>query len=171
VNRDAIINQSFNFEGTIDVTGYELAIQQKLDFLPYPWNGFGGVFNYTFVDTETSEDVPPIERIAPRSYNLIGYWENDGISIRFTYNWQDVKLINAGGGTANFLGTDRRDQSANGRLDLSASYRLTKQTRLNFRAFNLNNRQEFEFTGGNEDAINRVRFAGRQYQLNVSYNF
>ena len=55
-----------------------------------------------------------------------------------------------------------------GRLDLSASYNFYKGAKLNFRGFNLNNRQEYEFIGGNEDAISRVCYAGRIYEVKVS---
>lgn len=170
-NRAVTIREYTNIDATIDVTGYELAIQQKLDFLPYPWNGFGGVFNFTHVETDEGEDAPPMTRIAPNSYNIIAYWENDGISLRLAYNWQDEKLLSAGGGEPNFLGSDARYQTSGGRLDMSASYRWSKSLRFNFRAYNINNRQEYDFIGDNEDAIHRVRYAGRQYQVSASYNF
>jgi outer membrane receptor protein involved in Fe transport len=168
-NRRVNIRETFNSDIPIKVTGYELAIQQKLDFLPYPWNGFGGVFNFTKVDLDEGGGQP-MTRIAPYSGNLIGYYENDGFSIRLAYNWQDEKLLSAGG-TTNFLGSDARTQTAGGRLDLSASYRITKKLRVNLRAFNLNNRQEYEYIGGNDKAISRVRYAGRIYTANVTYSF
>lgn len=170
-NREVIIKEFYNIDATIDVTGYELAVQQKLDFLPYPWNGFGGVFNYTYVDTDEGPDAPPMTRIAPRSYNLIGYWENDGISVRFAWNWQDEKLLSSGGGEPNFLGSDARYQTAGGKLDMALAWKVSKNLKLNLRAYNLNNRQEYDFIGGNEDAIHRVRYSGRQYQVSASYNF
>lgn len=168
-NRRVNIRETFNSDIPIRVTGYELAIQQKLDFLPYPWNGFGGVLNFTKIDLDEGEGQP-MTRIAPYSGNIIGYYENDGFSIRLAYNWQDEKLLSAGGVT-NFLGSDARTQTAGGRLDMSASYRLTKKLRVNLRAFNLNNRQEYEYIGGNEKAISRIRYAGRIYTASISYNF
>ncbi|MCF2946949.1 TonB-dependent receptor [Paraglaciecola aquimarina] len=168
-NREVIIKETFNSDIPITVTGYELAIQQKLDFLPYPWNGFGGVFNFTKIDLDEGGGQP-MTRIAPYSGNLIGYYENDGFSIRLAYNWQDEKLLSAGG-TVSFLGSDARTQTAGGRLDLAASYRVTKKLRVNLKAFNLNNRQEYEYIGGNDQAINRIRYAGRIYTANLSYNF
>ncbi|WP_232824777.1 TonB-dependent receptor domain-containing protein [Algibacillus agarilyticus] len=168
-NRTVTIKETFNSNIPIKVTGYELAVQQKLDFLPYPWNGFGGVFNFTKVDLDEGGGQP-MTRIAPYSYNLIGYYENDGASIRLAYNWQDEKLLSAGG-TTSFLGSDARTQTAGGRLDMSTSYRFGKGIKVNFKAINLNNRQEYEYIGGNEDAINRIRFAGRTYVVSLSYNF
>lgn len=168
-NRRVIINETYNSDIPIKVTGYEIAVQQKLDFLPYPWNGFGGVFNFTKIDLDEGEGAP-MTRIAPYSGNLIGYYENDGFNIRFAYNWQDEKLLSAGGVT-NFLGSDARTQTSGGRLDMSASYRFAKGWRANIRAFNLNNRQEYEYIGGNEQAISRIRYAGRIYTASITYNF
>lgn len=168
-NRRVTINETYNSSIPIKVTGYELAIQQKLDFLPYPWNGFGGVFNFTKIDLDEGEGAA-MTRIAPYSGNLIGYYENDGFSIRLAYNWQDEKLLSAGG-TTNFLGSDARTQTAGGRLDLATSYRIAKGLKLNVKAFNLNNRQEYEYIGGNEQAISRIRYAGRIYTASISYSF
>jgi iron complex outermembrane receptor protein len=168
-NRTVTVNRSFNSDEAISVNGYELAVQQKLDFLPYPWSGFGGVFNYTYVNTDQGENTR-MTGIAPRSYNLIGYWEDSDVSIRLAYNWQASKLLDVGGNTS-FLGSDAREQTSGGRLDLSTSYKFYEGARLNFRGFNLNNRQEYEFIGGNEDAISRVRYAGRIYEVSITYSF
>ncbi|KMT64087.1 TonB-dependent receptor [Catenovulum maritimum] len=172
VRREVEVKYTINSEDTTDVLGYELSIQQKLDFLPYPWSGFGGVFNYTYVDTETLVDgkKQPMEKVSPRSYNLIGYWENEKLSMRLAYNWQDTKLISSGG-SVGFLGSESREQSAGGRLDFSGSYKLMKNLKVNLLAYNLNDRQEYEFTGGNEDALYRMRYSGRTYQVNVNYAF
>ena len=75
------------------------------------------------------------------------------------------------GGNTSFLGSDAREQTSGGRLDLSTSYKFYEGARLNFRGFNLNNRQEYEFIGGNEDAISRVRYAGRIYEVSITYSF
>lgn len=168
-NRKVTIKSTYNSDIPITVNGFEIAMQQKLDFLPYPWNGFGGVFNFTKIDLDEG-DGQPMTRIAPYSSNLIGYYENDGVSIRLSYNWQDEKLLSSGG-TTSFLGSDARTQTAGGRLDLSASYRISGGLKLNLRAYNLNDRQEFEFIGGNEDAISRIRYSGRTYSASLSYRF
>ncbi|WP_237716314.1 TonB-dependent receptor [Catenovulum agarivorans] len=168
-NRKVTIKETYNSDIPIRVTGYEIAIQQKLDFLSYPWNGFGGVFNFTKIDLDEGGGQP-MTRIAPYSGNLIGYYENDGFSIRLAYNWQDEKLLSAGGNTS-FLGSDARTQTAGGRLDLATSYKFNRNLKVNLKAFNLNNRQEYEYIGGNDQAISRIRYAGRIYSVSLSYNF
>ena len=173
--RRITVNQAINTSGSIKVSGYELAVQQKLDFLPYPWNGFGGVFNYTKINTDESEDGTTLLRVSPESYNVVGYWENDGFSIRLTYNWRDAQQLSQNiildGTNSAFLGTDARFETSRGRLDLAANYRLNSNLLFNFRAFNLTEDQGYEYIGGNQDAVNRVRYAGRTYNFGVSYTF
>jgi len=173
--REILVRQAVNTDGTIKVSGFELAVQQKLDFLPYPFNGFGGVFNYTKINTDESEDGQTLLRVSPESYNVVGYWENNGFSIRLTYNWRDEQQLSQNivldGTNSGFLGTDARFETDRSRLDLAATYRFNKNLSFNFRAFNLTEDQGYEFIGGNQDAVNRIRFAGRTYQASVSYRF
>lgn len=173
--RRITVNQAINTDGTIKVSGYELAVQQKLDFLPYPWNGFGGVFNYTKLNINDADDGSTLLRVSPESYNVVGYWENDGFSFRLTYNWRDKQQLSQNivldGTNSAFLGTDARFETSRGRLDMAASYRFNRKFRVDFRAFNLTEDQGYEFIGGNEDAVNRIRFAGRTYNFGVQYTF
>ncbi len=168
-NRTVIMNRSFNTDDEITVKGWELAVQQNLDFLPYPWNGFGGVFNYTTLDTEQGNNAA-LTRVSPESYNILGYWENRGVSVRLSYNWRDKQLISLPSETG-FLGTDAREETARGRLNLSASYRFNGNIRLNFRAYNLTENTGYEFIGGNSEAVHRITYTGRQYQVSGTYTF
>ena len=168
-NRTVTVNRSFNTDDEIKVKGWELAIQQNLDFLPAPWNGFGGVFNYTKLDTEQANDAA-LTRVSPESYNLMGYWENGRMSIRLAYNWRDEQLISLPSATG-FLGTDAREETDRGRLDLTASFRIISGLRVNLRAYNLTENQGYEFVGGNSDAVHRITYTGRQYQLSATYTF
>tara|TARA_Y100000296_G_scaffold68058_1_gene81079 strand:+ start:884 stop:4126 length:3243 start_codon:yes stop_codon:yes gene_type:complete len=164
--REVNITAPINVADTITVEGYEVAIQQKLDFLPYPWNGFGGVFNYTSLDQEGSE--VELTRVSPESFNVITYWENDGISLRLSYNWRDDQTLR---GANSFLGTNARTRKAIGRLDFVGSYALNKKTKLFLRAFNLTDEVGEEFLGTDERAISRLTYTGRIYQLAVNYRF
>ena len=168
-NRIVTVNRSYNTNDEIKVNGWELAIQQNLDFLPYPWSGFGGVFNFTKLDTEQANDAA-LTRVSPESYNLIGYWENDKLSVRLAYNWRAEQLISLPSETG-FLGTDAREETERGRLDLSAYYRFNQHFRINVSGYNLTNEQGYEYIGGNSDAVHRISYTGRQYQLSATYVF
>ena len=145
-------------------------MQQKLDFLPYPWNGLGGVFNYTYIDQDaTLEGDSKLYKVSPSSYNLIGYWENDGISIRLAYNWRDKFDVQYPGGS--YYGTEDRTVKASGRLDLASSYKVNKDLRLHFKAYNLTNEQTYEYFGDDERAIARLDYTGRIYEVSLNYSF
>jgi TonB-dependent receptor len=164
--RDANITAPINIDDEIKVEGFELAIQQKLDFLPYPWNGFGGVFNYTKLKQSGSETQ--LSRVSPESYNIIGYWENDGISLRLAYNWRDDQTLV---GANSFLGTNARTRLSQGRLDFVGSYAINKKTRVFLRGFNLTDEIGQEYLGFDERAVSRITYTGRIYQVAVNYSF
>jgi TonB-dependent receptor len=164
-NREVTLVQPINIDGNLHVEGFELAIQQNLDFLPYPWNGFGGVFNYTKL--RQSGDIE-IDRISPESFNLIGYWENDGISLRLAYNWRDDLRVR---GQNSFLGTNVRTREAIGRLDFVGSYKLNKKAKVFLRAFNLTDEYGLEHLGDNREAVARLTYTGRIYEVSLNYRF
>ncbi|WAJ71928.1 TonB-dependent receptor [Catenovulum adriaticum] len=172
--RTVDITETFNGPGSITLNGVELAVQQKLDFLPYPWNGFGGVFNYTYIDQKTSDDLDSdndnakLYKVSPESFNLIGYYENDGFSLRLSYNWKDDSLLKA---TNTYLGLLPRTQQASGRLDFSSSYQLTKDLKVFLRGYNLTDEKRVETWGFSEKAVNRVDYTGRIFQVSLNYNF
>lgn len=159
-----------NVDEVLTASGYELAVQQNLDFLPYPWNGLGGVFNYTKLDQKSTspDSTSAFLRAAPRSYNVVTYWENDGISLRFAYNWRDDSVIR---GANSFLGTIDRTQKARGRLDFSGSYKFNRNLKLSLRAYNLTNSIREEHFGFNDQATARYTYDGRIYQVGLNYNF
>ncbi|KMT67097.1 TonB-dependent receptor domain-containing protein [Catenovulum maritimum] len=172
-NRIVKIKQTYNSDIPVKVFGYEFSMQQKLDFLPYPWNGFGGKLNFSKIDVDEGAGRA-MTRIAPYTSNLIGYWENNGASIQLVYNWQDEKLLSTGQESGTFLGTEARTQTAGGRIDLSARYKFRKSLKgltLNLKAMNVNNREEYEYIAGNDKAISRIRYQGRIVSLGLSYSF
>ncbi|TLU65732.1 TonB-dependent receptor [Thalassotalea litorea] len=173
INRTANIKRFYNSASTIEVTGYELAVQQKLDFLPYPWNGLGGVLNYSYVENETlnegAEDKGDgLIGISPNSYNLITYYENDGFSIRLAYNYRDEYKLDGG---ASFGGPDQKNVKARGQLDLSASYEITKNLKVAFRGYNLTDELRYEYVGEDARNVSRINYDGRTYSANISYTF
>ncbi|WP_232321847.1 TonB-dependent receptor [Pseudoalteromonas mariniglutinosa] len=165
--RSVRVVEKYNDSDTIELTGVELAIQQKLDFLSYPWNGFGGVFNYTYIDQDGTEDST-LYAVAPQSFNVIGYYENDGFSFRLAYNWKDDSYLK---GQNSYLGVQPRVQKATGRLDLVTSYKFTKNFRGYLRGYNLTDEQRYEYWGNNESAVSRVDYTGRIYEVSFSYSF
>jgi iron complex outermembrane recepter protein len=127
------VTQIRNTDATINVKGYELSIQQNLNFLPYPWNGFGGVINYS----STSQDAPlqaRIPGISDDTYNLIAYYEQGDFGIRFAYNYRTEYELESVG---TFNGEGNKNVKAAGRVDMSAYYNVTKNLTLSLKGYNL----------------------------------
>jgi TonB-dependent receptor len=82
------VTQNVNAAGIETINGLEFGYVQPLDFLleQYGLKGLGATANVTIVDT-TSTGVAPVhpQGVAPYTYNLTGYYDNDGIMLRMSY--------------------------------------------------------------------------------------
>ncbi len=82
--------------------GIELSAQTSFDFLPAPFNGLGAIANLTYSTSsdvglinQLTGDTLPFPFLSKYSYNLTGYYEKGGLSIRGAYNWRSRYLISA----------------------------------------------------------------------------
>lgn len=122
-----IINGPVNTgRGRID--GFELQGQTFLDTFGLPaWaSAFGIQANLTYLDAETGFPdangdfvLDRILGVAKWTYNLVGFYERDGVSVRLSYNKRGSSLE-----TRQDRGDDFYFETARpaGRLDLSSSY-------------------------------------------------
>ncbi|MDE2498626.1 MAG: TonB-dependent receptor [Alphaproteobacteria bacterium] len=137
-NTNVLIQEQVNAGGLLTVNGMEFDYVQPLDFLlaDYGLKGFGVTANVTIVDQKASGAAPPIATgVAPFTYNLTGYYENNGASVRFSYNYTDKEYVSgsnqngiclpstaaAGCPTGAYLFA-----APHGQLDFSSSYELSK---------------------------------------------
>jgi TonB-dependent receptor len=91
-NTDVTIQKQVNAQGLLTVNGIEVDWVQPLDFLleQYGLKGFGFTANMTIVDQKGSGAAPAIATgVAPFTYNLTGYYENNGAMVRLSYNFTD----------------------------------------------------------------------------------
>ncbi|WGL15767.1 TonB-dependent receptor [Microbulbifer bruguierae] len=160
------ISKIQNVDEQIQVQGYEVSIQQNLSFLPYPWNGFGGIVNYS----STSQDSPleaRIPGISDDTYNVIGYYEDGPFGIRLAYNYRSEYELESVG---TFNGEGNKNVKAAGRLDLSAYYNVTDNFSLSLKGYNLTEAlyEEYQDT---EFQPRATHFDGRIFVLQAKYNF
>ncbi len=163
------VNGAINSPNELVAEGAELTIQQSFDFLPAPFKGLGGVFNYSYTRTKgKSPDGTPayLNNVSPRSYNFILYYETPSWGVRGVYNYRDDYNLPAGG---TFSGAARAVK-ARGQFDLSASYKVNDSLTLALDAFNLTDtfRQEYE---GSMAKLRRADYDGRTFQATLSYTF
>lgn len=163
------VNGAINSPNAIVVEGAELTIQQAFDFLPAPFNGMGGVFNYSYTRTKgkaADGSAAVLTGVSPRAYNFILYYETPAWGVRGVYNYRDDYEL-PGGGT--FSGA-ARSVKARGQLDMSASYKLTKDLSVALDVFNVTDtfREEYE---GSMAKLRRADYDGRTLQATLRYTF
>lgn len=125
-----VLNQQVNAEGTLKVNGLEFNWVQPLDFLLDKYlgvKGFGFSANLTLIDQKGSGSAATSAvalGVAPVSYNITGYYENHGVTVRVSTVFNQgaqVSGTNQNGITNAALFSDDYQQ-----WDLSSSLDLTK---------------------------------------------
>ena len=87
-----LVTQPINAPGLLTVNGLEFDYVQPFDFLldDYGLHGFGFNGNLTVLDQKSSGAAPAVAQgVAPMSYNTTLYYDNEGISVRLSYVWND----------------------------------------------------------------------------------
>jgi TonB-dependent receptor len=153
----------------VTVNGIEFNVQQNLDFLPAPFDGLGGAFNYartTLDGTNSNGTRVTLPGVSKNNYNFIAYYETKRFGVRAVYNYRDDYDLAAGG---TFNGA-ARSVKARGQLDMSASVNLPRNFKISLDGFNLTNAVREEY----ENAYSKPRrldVDGRTYQMTLSARF
>lgn len=113
--------------------GFEFQLAKPL------WGGFGVNLNYTYSDAK-SAGGDPIPGNSKHALNLTGYYENDLLSARFSYNYRSSFFIN-------FDRASPLNQRATSSLDASFSINVTRNVALTADAINLTNEKIRQFSG------------------------
>jgi hypothetical protein len=106
---------------------------QPLDFLlkDYGLEGFGWTANATFVSTKTTPNsaAPSVVLgVSPATYNVTGYYENDGVMVKVSYAYQRGTITNSNVyGIISAAPYFQSEYSMDfGTVDLSSSVKLSK---------------------------------------------
>ncbi len=127
------IVQARNASGLETINGTELNWVQPLDFMldQYGIKGLGFQGNATFVHTKTtpgSAAPSVVLNVSPVTYNLTGYYDNDGVMLKLSYNYQRGTLTNSNVyGLISSLSSFTEERSMDyAQVDLSSSVKLDK---------------------------------------------
>ncbi|GGF43325.1 TonB-dependent receptor [Aliidongia dinghuensis] len=136
---------TFTDGGNAQAYGAEFAYIQKFTFLPHPFDGFGFDGNYTYV--QSSVEIRPGEHsllpsTSRNNFNAAVFYENGPVTVRLASSYVSKNIFAVGGSDA----TDTWS-AARFRLDLGASYELTKNFQVYFNAKNLTD-TPLKFTEG-----------------------
>jgi len=190
---DVPTTMPINGEGG-DIYGFELAYQQNFTFLPGFLSDFGGIFNYTYADSDATYvsegtanaeyfDGFPFLNTSRDTFNTTLYWERGGHTVRFAYNYRSENLWRA----VHLNSSIWRDSRQS--LDFSAVFSLTRHMNLTLAANNLTNEANRRFTtrtvaqnglegegsvlDGNAPQWRTENFGhiGRTYRIGVNFRF
>ena len=115
------------------IQGVELNAQAPL------WNGFGVQANYTYSDAKASSGNP-IPGNSKHQFNLIGYYENDRLSVRLAYSRRSKFFIT-------FDRASPLNQDGLESLDASVNFNLTDNIALTLDAVNLTDEEIVQYSG------------------------
>ncbi|MEM5518154.1 TonB-dependent receptor [Henriciella sp. AS95] len=157
-------------EATVD--GWEFAWQHF-----FGDSGFGFIANYTIVDGDVGFDNNQVPSSGdPQfaitglsdSYNLIGFYDKNGLQARLAYNWRDQFLTS----TIGVSGTPNNPQYVEeyGQLDFNVSYEIRDGITLFVEGINVTD--ETTRTVGRTPAyVNFATQTGARYNFGARYTF
>ncbi len=151
-----------NVSGTKKITGVELAAQSQLSFLPAPFDNFGVVANYTYVDTP-----PEITGISQTSYNATLYYETKSWGARASMSHRSKWFS---GRNPSVMSADTRGFQDSTYIDAAAFWNVNTNLQLTLDAVNLTNQKDTQFWGQNEYLYNQNQ-SGTTYMVGLSYKF
>ena len=171
------VQQQVNASGKLTVNGMEFQWVQPLDFLTgrFGVHGLGFNANATIVDQKGSGAAPAIALgVAKYTYNVTGYYEHGGISLRlsdtFTKGSQVSNPGQNGINDAALFSDDYQQLDFSSSFDLHRIFGWSHAPELTFDVVNLTNaklRQYFQFT----NATFTEYKPGRQYMIGVRGSF
>lgn len=167
---DPLVDVSRNVNGQGgDLRGFEIQWVRPFNFLPAPFDRFGAVMNYTWVDSEVNYGAAGTNQLtglSRNSYNATLYYEDDRLSARVSFNGRDPYLTQFPGRNGN----DEEGKNRTFNVDAAIRYNLTDRVTLTFDGINLTD----EFNDQYADSTNRVsvyHHTGREYLFGVRYRY
>ncbi|AWB68922.1 TonB-dependent receptor [Saccharobesus litoralis] len=141
------------------VDGWEFNVQYM-----FGETGFGSVANYTTVESDETYDRFDFSQTVALtglsdSANLVGFYENDQLQIRFAYNWRDEFLMR-------FQGSEPRFVEAYGQWDMNVSYDINDNISVFFDGINLTDETVRRYARFEEQVIDAEQY-GPRYTFGV----
>ncbi len=149
-----------------NIKGLELNAQHMLGN-----SGFGVSGNYTWVTTGLKYDNASLATQSAlvgvsNSANLVGFYEDDSLSVRAAYNWRGEFLASKTDGAGN----NPIYTEAYGQIDLSIGYKIGKSLTLQADLINLNDGYIRQHGRAPEQLVS-VTQTGRRYLFGARYRF
>ncbi len=160
------------------VNGFEITLQTpfNFDFIPEPLHGFGGLMNYTKIESEFDYIINPTSGAtvtqpligqSPASMSATLYFERGPFEARISSSWRDEYLTTVPAASGN----DVEGKAATMNVDFSASYELSKQFELTFEALNLTDVYDERWINSQRHNSLNYEHTGREFVVGVRYRY
>jgi TonB-dependent receptor len=177
-----------NFNGHGKIKGFEIAYQQTFDFLPSLFNGLGMNASYTYIQSKglpnsfLNTGAPshtttvgtgnlPLEQLSKHTINVQAFYEKGPVSLRLAYNWRSRFLLTASDVIFPYYPIFN---AAEGTMDASAFFSITKNFKVGIQAVNLLNtitKTEQQFTASGLMGPRSYYMNDRRYSLILRGSF
>lgn len=165
---EQVLVTTYTNGGEGKVSGLEFSVQTPFTFLPAPFDGFGGILNYTKLESSrtlaTGADVE-IPGNSPYTANATLYYEKGGFSARIAYNYRDTYLKEQFG-----PGNNQIYVEGQGRIDLSGGYKFDNGVSFTVNVANLTEEGRYEYSG-QIDRVMLNQLEGRVVTAGLNYTF
>jgi len=158
-----------------DLQGVEFSWQQPFTFLPEPFDGFGAIFNYTYVDSKiqyvTAAGVASLRTdlvgLSKNAYNATLYYEKERFSARVSTARRANYLTTVPGRN----NSDVEGTKGTTHVDFSASWKWNEHLEFTFEGLNLTDEANDQWVDSNGDRVSVYHNTGREFMLGVRYKF
>jgi iron complex outermembrane receptor protein len=169
------VTAPINTEGG-KLKGFELNYQQPFTFLPGWGKHFGTLLNYTSVKSTIEYIVSPtatatitddLLNLSPTSFNATLYYDDGTYMARVSGSQRSSFLTRVPGQNNNDV--EGKNKSFN--IDLSFTYRVSKQLEVTLEGVNLTNQPNDQFISRARDSVVVNNYTGREVLLGMRYKF
>ncbi len=157
-----------------EVTGVELAFDQRLTFLPAPFDGFGVTLNFTKTDSELDSGLPALAGVkmplfdqVSKSINASLRYERGPFRSRLSLHHRGDTLFDLATDAAIAVG---RYEASSTTLDFTASYRLPRGFTVFVEFANLTDEPSWGYNGDKNIRLDYNEYAGWSGVFGVRWN-
>jgi TonB-dependent receptor len=157
--------------------GTEINWQQQLYFLPHPFDNFGLLANYTYVQAQQKYYdsnakllmTADLNNLSRNSYNATVYYDDEVFQARLTASARSHYLIDAN------IATNYNNYGiwvkSTFNLDASTSYKLNENLMFTFDAINLTNQASNIYADRDAQRAYQFHKTGQVFYLGVKYTY